>query len=175
MPLASPTGSPNTRAVPLSGLRKFIKVLMVVVLPAPFRPKKPKMLPAGTLKSSPSSARCPLNDFRRSFISMTQSLMFSFFLPGAHRSEFVLQYPAHLLFSETESGQPFDRRLGNRLSFPHDFLTPHHRLADERSRSMPQFNDTFVFQLAVSPDHRVRIHHQVFGQFSHRRKLIPGM
>src|SRR5580700_325340 len=43
---ASRMGLPNTCAVPLSQRNNPIRLLMVVVLPAPFRPKKPKMLPA---------------------------------------------------------------------------------------------------------------------------------
>ncbi len=49
-------GMPKTCAVPLSASNRPISVLMVVVLPAPLRPRNPKMLPAGTRRSRPRRA-----------------------------------------------------------------------------------------------------------------------
>ena len=39
---------------------------MVVVFPAPFRPRKPKMLPAGTSRSRPAQRWLPLEGFAES-------------------------------------------------------------------------------------------------------------
>jgi hypothetical protein len=41
---------PSMLALPLVGLRIVISMLMVVVFPAPFGPKKPKISPCFTLK-----------------------------------------------------------------------------------------------------------------------------
>ena len=42
-----------------SGKTTTISMRMVVVLPEPFGPRKPKTLPAGTARSRPSTASCP--------------------------------------------------------------------------------------------------------------------
>ena len=75
---ASMMGLPNTCALPLSHRNKPIRVLMVVVLPAPFRPKKPKMLPAGTRRSRPRNAGWLSKDLHSWFVSMMKSVMTSF-------------------------------------------------------------------------------------------------
>ncbi len=43
--------------VPAVGLSKPVRHLIVVDLPAPFGPRNPKKLPAGTARSMPSTAR----------------------------------------------------------------------------------------------------------------------
>ncbi|CAM5307731.1 hypothetical protein SVIOM342S_03211 [Streptomyces violaceorubidus] len=52
-------GRPRTRTLPEVGSIRPISMRMVVVLPEPFGPRKPKTLPAGTVRSRPSTASCP--------------------------------------------------------------------------------------------------------------------
>ena len=47
---------PATRAVPDVGLASVHRILIVVVLPAPFGPRKPKVSPLATSKSMPRTA-----------------------------------------------------------------------------------------------------------------------
>ncbi len=47
---------PNTRAVPALGRRSVVRILINVVLPAPFGPSSPKNSPGRTSRSMPSSA-----------------------------------------------------------------------------------------------------------------------
>src|SRR2546425_732324 len=47
---------PATRAVPASGGSSVVRMRTAVVLPAPLGPSRPRMLPWGTARSSPSSA-----------------------------------------------------------------------------------------------------------------------
>ena len=53
-PLA--TGTPATMALPLVGRPRPVRSRSVVVLPAPFGPRKPKTEPLGTVRSSASRA-----------------------------------------------------------------------------------------------------------------------
>src|SRR5580698_852961 len=49
----SRTGSwPSILIVPADGLRVVVSILIVVVLPAPLGPRKPKMVPRGTEKDT---------------------------------------------------------------------------------------------------------------------------
>ena len=43
--------------VPASGARMVVRMRTAVVLPAPFGPSKPKMVPSSTAKLTPSKAR----------------------------------------------------------------------------------------------------------------------
>src|SRR5262245_18492206 len=61
---------PNTRAFPPLGRAIPSRILMVVVLPAPFRPRKPKIDPAGTRRSSPRRASVASYRFWRPVASM---------------------------------------------------------------------------------------------------------
>ena len=49
------TSNPSTLAVPPSGLSKVLRILTIVVLPAPLEPSSAKMLPRSTAKSTPLS------------------------------------------------------------------------------------------------------------------------
>jgi len=62
---------PFTLAVPDVGFRMVQSMLIVVVLPAPFGPSKPKISPDSTLMSSLSTALSPLNDFVSWLVSIT--------------------------------------------------------------------------------------------------------
>jgi hypothetical protein len=50
------TGSPNSDAEPPLGRMSPIRMRMVVVLPAPFGPTKPKISPGSTANEMPSTA-----------------------------------------------------------------------------------------------------------------------
>ncbi len=50
------TSSPATRAVPPSGGSSVVRMRTAVVLPAPFGPSRPRIVPAGATRSMPSSA-----------------------------------------------------------------------------------------------------------------------
>src|SRR5262245_34607933 len=50
------TSRPSTLACPASGSRMVARIRTTVVLPAPLGPSRPNTLPAGTVKSMPSSA-----------------------------------------------------------------------------------------------------------------------
>src|SRR5713226_6160615 len=53
---SSPTGMPPMVAVPESAGARVARIRMVVVLPAPLGPTKPKISPLGTAKVTPSRA-----------------------------------------------------------------------------------------------------------------------
>ena len=48
---------PATPAWPASGRASVVKIRTAVVFPAPFGPRSPSTLPAGTEKLTPASAR----------------------------------------------------------------------------------------------------------------------
>src|SRR5579864_3498530 len=50
---------PRTLTAPLVGAIRPIIIRIVVVLPEPLGPRKPKTLPRGTARSKPSTATCP--------------------------------------------------------------------------------------------------------------------
>src|SRR6202042_718216 len=56
--------------VPEVGGASPMSILMVVVLPAPLGPRKPKKQRCGTVKVRPSTAAKPLYSFRRPMISI---------------------------------------------------------------------------------------------------------
>jgi len=50
------TSMPSTAAVPASGLARVVRILTVVVLPAPFGPTRAKIVPRATVSVRLSSA-----------------------------------------------------------------------------------------------------------------------
>src|SRR5579859_4211688 len=66
----SPAGRPNSRASPLVGRTRPRRILIVVVLPAPFGPRKAKTSPGWTVRSSPWSAILRPYSLRRPTVSM---------------------------------------------------------------------------------------------------------
>ena len=62
--------NPSSRIVPEVGGARPISILIVVVLPAPLGPRKPKKQPRGTLKVRPSTAAFSSYSFRRSWTSI---------------------------------------------------------------------------------------------------------
>ena len=76
------TSWPKTRAWPLSAPSTVVRIRMTVVLPAPFGPRRPKMVPASTPKLTPSRARTvPPKVLCRSSSWMARLIRISF-LPG---------------------------------------------------------------------------------------------
>src|ERR1700761_600693 len=61
------TSKPATSACPALGLVRVQSMLIVVVLPAPLGPRKPKTSPVPTSKPTPLTASKSPNDLRRSF------------------------------------------------------------------------------------------------------------
>ena len=66
---------PNAEHVPLVGLISPRMSLMVVVLPAPFGPRKPKMDCFGTLRSSDLRTGLPLYDLVSFSVLITRSFV----------------------------------------------------------------------------------------------------
>src|SRR6476661_5537587 len=58
------TSNPMTDAVPLVGRTSVVSIFRVVVLPAPFGPSRPKMLPRLTANDIPSTARTDVREPR---------------------------------------------------------------------------------------------------------------
>src|SRR6478752_2751016 len=54
--VSSTTSNPKIRASPLVGRRSVVRILISVVLPAPFGPSRPKNSPGATSRSTPASA-----------------------------------------------------------------------------------------------------------------------
>src|ERR1700730_6603002 len=65
----SPAGWANRRAWPLVGRTRPSRTLTVVVLPAPFGPRKPNTSPGWTVRSSPWSATLRPYSLRRPTVS----------------------------------------------------------------------------------------------------------
>jgi len=65
------TSWPATVAEPSSIGSNVVSSLMVVVLPAPLGPSRPRIEPGGTEKLNPSTARVSPNRLRRPVASMT--------------------------------------------------------------------------------------------------------
>ena len=55
-PGCATTSIPATVAVPASGTASVVRTRTAVVLPAPFGPSSPRIVPAGTSKETPASA-----------------------------------------------------------------------------------------------------------------------
>src|SRR4029078_12654068 len=75
-------------------------ILVVVVLPAPLRPRNPKMDPCGTRRFSPRSASVASKRFRRSTVSMAS---------GSDTPSSCLGQPGELCFEQSPDlfvGQP---------------------------------------------------------------------
>src|ERR1700742_3107382 len=68
--LAATTSKPATSARPALGLVSVQSMLIVVVLPAPLGPRKPKTSPVPTSKLTPLTASKSPNDLRRSVTLM---------------------------------------------------------------------------------------------------------
>src|SRR3954453_833894 len=69
----APAGMPNSVAVPLVARAMPSRTLIVVVLPAPLRPRNPQIEPAGTARLKPRSASTAPYCLRRSDVSMTNA------------------------------------------------------------------------------------------------------
>src|SRR5262249_41874276 len=70
----SPSGAPSTRPDPDVGDTSPRSILMEVVFPAPFGPRKPKTSPRPTSRERSSTAVFWPNSFRSPRVSMTESV-----------------------------------------------------------------------------------------------------
>src|SRR5262245_13129638 len=111
----SSTGRPNTRALPAVGRVMPSSTLMVVVLPAPLRPRKPKIEPAGTCRSTPRSASTLSYALRRPFVSMAAASAISSSRLRQPR-ELRLEQPPDLVIRDAARVEPLDGRRHDRLS-----------------------------------------------------------
>src|SRR5215831_2480628 len=71
---SSVTGMPPTVAVPESGTARVARIRMVVVLPAPLGPTKPKISALGTMKSTDSRATWLPNRLCSAWTSITRAV-----------------------------------------------------------------------------------------------------
>src|SRR5690349_13532010 len=69
------TSTPATTARPASGISNVVRIRTAVVFPAPFGPSRPRIVPSGTLRSSPSRALVEPNDFRNPSASTATSMV----------------------------------------------------------------------------------------------------
>src|SRR5687768_3037352 len=67
-------GEPKSSIAPVSGRKTRLIIRSVVVLPAPFLPRRPVMVPLRTAKETSSSARTDANDFETSLSVTTASM-----------------------------------------------------------------------------------------------------
>src|SRR6476469_7321483 len=114
----APQGSPNTCASPLVGRAIPSSTLMVVVLPAPFRPRNPKIDPLGTRRSSPRNASTrvpPSYDLQSAAVSMieTSATMTSCL---AQAGQLCLEQAADFVVSNSTSAQLLDRACDDALA-----------------------------------------------------------
>src|SRR6476620_11667762 len=71
-PASDPAGTPKTCAVPLVARATPRSTLLVVVLPAPLRPRNPQIEPAGTARLSPRKASTAPYCLHSPDVSMTK-------------------------------------------------------------------------------------------------------
>src|SRR5690349_9597145 len=103
--VASSAARPNTRATPAVGRTIPISTLMAVVLPAPLRPRNPKMDPRGTCRFSPDSASTSSYRFRSPTVSIAHA---SATMPSCsdHPGQLGLEQPPDLVVVQTALAQP---------------------------------------------------------------------
>src|SRR5215831_14680642 len=90
---------PPTVAVPASGTISVARTRIVVVLPAPFGPTKPKISPRGTRKSTSSSATWLPNRLWSPWTSIIRGL------PGARDLSELSEARSHEEHEEHEDAQ----------------------------------------------------------------------
>src|SRR2546430_12988949 len=127
---------PRTRIVPLVGMSRVASIFIVVVFPAPFGPRRPKISPGSTTRSIPSTARkrsrlscsrrsrCQIvrlprsKTFTRSFVSTAGAAVT---LPAQSRG-FAARHAQAGGFAPRRQGQgPLSAKRGARRSFHKDF------------------------------------------------------
>src|SRR3954463_397106 len=112
----SAASNPNTRASPPLGRVIPSSIFIVVVLPAPLRPRKPQMEPAATRRSRPRTASIAPYALHRLLVSMTASAtLTSLAEPG----EMGFEQPTDLFVGQTSFTQFLDRTGDGRLRRPH--------------------------------------------------------
>src|SRR2546428_6309078 len=165
----------NTRARPASGLTMPSSTLIVVVLPAPFLPRNPKMDPAGTCSVRPRTASTSAQVFFRSATSMTgtsATLISCFRFRQA--GELRLEQPADLVLGDAALAQPLDGGGDDGLrgaQLVGGFLRARAR-GDERAGAVAQLDYALVLELAVRLRDRVRVDDELFRQRPDARQLL---
>src|SRR5712672_1044983 len=91
------TSKPATVAVPELGGRKHVNIRMVVVLPAPFGPRKPTIWPFSTSKEMWSTAV-----LRAYFLERLWTLIMNCSFLYLRISELALPMPAELFFKMSD-------------------------------------------------------------------------
>src|SRR5687767_11521613 len=161
---------PRTRTPPVVGRRWPTIILMMVDLPAPLMPSRPKTVPLWTLRLTPRTASKVPNLRPRFSVSMALSpnskfsfalIIFSGRKPrpspadrlGLPRLDYLFEHAlerlAQLLFPEAEV-HPLDQSLFNQLAQDLPALVLRHLDAlarDERPRALPLVDDALVFEV----------------------------
>lgn len=69
------TSNPEIRACPDVGFSKVVRIIIVVLLPAPLGPKNPKISPSSTEKETSFTAITLPNDFVRDSVLMEYNIL----------------------------------------------------------------------------------------------------
>src|SRR5262245_29843429 len=170
-------GRSNTRARPASGVTMPSSTLIVVVLPAPFLPRNPKIEPAGTWSVRPRIACTSAQVLCKSTTSTTGTSAtliscFRFRQPG----ELRLEQPADLVLGHAAVAQPFDGGGDDRLrgaKLVGGFLRARVR-RHEGAGAVPQLDHALVLELAVCLGDRVGVDDELFRQRPDARQLLAG-
>src|SRR6478672_12349461 len=107
-------GMPNTRAVPLVACTIPSRILIVVVLPAPFFPRNPLIEPGGTRRFRPRSASTGPYCLRRSVTSIVNGSVMVHSCLGQARQLRFEQPPDFVVFHAARV-EFLDRRRDDRL------------------------------------------------------------
>src|SRR5262245_54398768 len=107
--VGSSAARPSTRAWPAVGRAMPSSSLIVVVLPAPLRPRKPKIEPAGTRRFSPRTASFASKRFRRSIVSIANASDTTSSCLG-QPGQLRLEEAADFLVAQAAVAQPLDSR-----------------------------------------------------------------
>src|SRR5450432_2951775 len=146
------------------------RIFIVVVLPAPLRPRNPQIEPAGIWRFKPRNASTPEKVFRRSVVSMIMRSSTSASRLG-RVGQRGFEQSSDLILADASRSQSLDRtgddllRASNRVGpFPTARV-----LRNERARAVAQLDDAFVFELPVCLRDRVRIHHELLRKRTNSR------
>src|SRR6185503_15956380 len=150
-----PGARPNTRASPPDALVIPSRIFIAVVLPAPLRPRNPKIEPGGTCRSSPRSASTPPYRLRSSTVSTTNG---SATVPSnpAEAGQFGFEQTPDFGAGDAARAQPLDGRGNRRLPG----AEPVGQLLRARLRRHERAGDG------------VRVDHEFLGQRPDARQLL---
>src|SRR5579863_9451594 len=133
-------------------------ILMVVLFPAPLRPRNPVIRRRATRRLSDRTALEVPNCFVRSWVSITHAadILIDLLSQGGIE-QFRLEEPVHFFIRQTLLAEGFHRCLYPAAGKAH-FLRPSLCAAfggDEGSRTMAKFEQTLMLQFRVSLGDRV--------------------